>query len=79
MVPIVQLAERLTVDQEVVGSTPTGHPYGLPVREALLFISPKLGIKPAQKLAIMNGKSGTPSHDGGFLYDFCNDLARECF
>lgn len=26
MVPIVQLAERLTVDQEVVGSRPTGHP-----------------------------------------------------
>ena len=41
MVPIVQLAERLTVDQKVVGSRPTGHPEYLSAWE-VFFIQLKL-------------------------------------
>jgi hypothetical protein len=38
MVPIVQLAERLTVDQKVVGSSPIGHPKRPPEMGGLFFI-----------------------------------------
>jgi hypothetical protein len=38
-----------------------------------------LGIKMAEKLAIIKGDSETPSQDGGLLYEFSIDLARECY
>ena len=38
MVTIAQLAEHLVVAQEVVGSSPTGHPIGLVQHAQTLFV-----------------------------------------